>query len=264
MLNLPSTIIKSECGARSLFSSSRHIGQRAAIWITGACLLVELAGQAFGQAPVIAQPGQAPPPLPPAPLVTVTTAAGSSSSSAPLAPPSGVSAPAGYQLSANDQVAVEVFGEDDLRTVSRLNGEGNLALPLLGSVHLAGLSLTQATARVTELYGRDYLVSPRVNLTLVSYAKRRFTILGQVNRPGSYEMPESSAGSIDLLEAVAMAGGYTRTAAPSRVSVRRAARGGGEQVLRVDAKKLENGQGGRGSSFRVEAGDTITVGESIF
>lgn len=57
-----------------------------------------------------------------------------------------VNAPSGYVLSANDQVAVEVFGEDDLRTNGRLNGEGNLSLPLLGSVHLAGLSLTQATA----------------------------------------------------------------------------------------------------------------------
>ncbi|MCA1657750.1 MAG: polysaccharide biosynthesis/export family protein, partial [Verrucomicrobiaceae bacterium] len=120
-----------------------------------------------------------------------------------------VTAPSGYVLSANDQVAVEVFGEDDLRTNGRLNAEGNLSLPLLGSVHLAGLNLTQATARVTELYARDYLVNPKVNVMLVSYAKRRFTILGQVNRPGSFEMPDGSPMGIDLLEAVAMAGGYT-------------------------------------------------------
>src|SRR6476660_4806072 len=101
---------------------------------------------------------------------------------APLSP--GVSAPAGYILSPNDQVAVEVFGEDDLRTNGRLNGEGNLSVPLLGSVHLAGLSLTQAASRLTDLYARDYLVNPRVNVMLVGYAKRRFTMLGQINRPG--------------------------------------------------------------------------------
>ena len=56
---------------------------------------------------------------------------------------------------------------------------------------------------------------------LLGYAKRRFSILGQVNRPGSYEMPESSPGGIDLLEAIAMAGGYTRIAAPERITVRR-------------------------------------------
>ncbi len=187
-------------------------------------------------------------------------AAPAAPASAVAAPQSGgVSAPAGYTLSENDQVAVEVFGEDDLRTNGRLNGEGNLSLPLLGSVRLSGLTLTQAAARLTELYGKDYLVSPRVNVTLVGYAKRRFTVLGQVNRPGSYEMPDGSPGGVDLLEAVAMAGGYTRIAAPGRISVRRSG-GNGDQVLQVDARKVAKG----GGAFRVRPGDTVTVGESIF
>src|SRR5262245_62494999 len=130
----------------------------------------------------------------------------STSRAAAPAPPStgGVSAPAGYILSPTDQVAVEVFGEDDLRTSGRLNPEGNLSVPLLGSIHLAGLTLTQAASKLTELYSRDYLVNPKVNVILQSYAKRRFSILGQVGRPGSYEMPEGSPDGIDLLEAVAL------------------------------------------------------------
>src|SRR5207247_6071986 len=84
----------------------------------------------------------------------------------------GVSAPAGYVLSPTDQVAVEVFGEDDLRTSGRLNPEGNLSVPLLGSIHLAGLTLTQAASKLTELYSRAYLVNPKINGTLISYAKR--------------------------------------------------------------------------------------------
>src|SRR6476660_4222117 len=96
-----------------------------------------------------------------------------------------ISAPSGYRLAPNDQVAVEVFGEDDLRTNGRLNSEGNLSVPLLGSVHLAGLTLTEAAARMTSLYGSDYLVNPRISVSLIGYAKRRFTVLGQVNRPGS-------------------------------------------------------------------------------
>ena len=185
-----------------------------------------------------------------------------SSSPAAVAPLSaGVSAPAGYILSSNDQVAVEVFGEEDLRTNGRLNGEGNLSVPLLGSVHLAGLTLTKAAARLTDLYGRDYLVSPRVNVMLVGYAKRRFTMLGQVNRPGSYEMPDGSPEGIDLLEAVAMAGGYTRIAAPERISVRRHSNSGKDEIIKVDAKRLARGDRG---NFTVLPGDAITVGESIF
>jgi polysaccharide export outer membrane protein len=159
-------------------------------------------------------------------------------------------------LAANDQVGVEVFGEEDLRSTGRLNSEGNLSVPLIGSVHLAGLTLTQAAAKLTDLLGRDYLVNPKVNVVLMGYAKRRFTMLGQVNRPGSYEMPDGSPEGIDLLEAIAVAGGYTRIAAPERISVRR-----GGQLLRVNGKRLA--KGGQ-ENFTVLPGDTVTVGESLF
>ena len=181
-----------------------------------------------------------------------------SPASSAAAIPQSITAPSGYQLSVDDQIAVEVFGEDDLRTAARINSEGAVSLPLLGSVNLSGLTLNQAAARLTELYGRDYLVNPRVNVTLISYAKRRFTVLGQVNRPGSYEMPEGSPSGIDLLEAIAIAGGYTRIAAPERISVKRR-----DEVLRVDAKRIAR-RGGSESGFRVLPGDTITVGESLF
>jgi polysaccharide export outer membrane protein len=73
-------------------------------------------------------------------------------------------------------------------------------------------------------------------------------------------MPDGSPGGIDLLEAVAMAGGYTRIAAPERITVRR--RGAsGDEVLKVDGKRMARGTT---SSFKVLPGDTITVGESIF
>jgi len=235
---------RSACAPRSRTRGEgpgRHCDQPGRALLLFAVILFLFAASGFAQEAAPAQP-VAPP------------------ATAAAAPQSGgVSAPAGYILSANDQVAVEVFGEDDLRTNGRLNGEGNLSLPLLGSVHLSGLTLTQAASRLTELYAKDYLVSPKVNVTLVGYAKRRFTILGQVNRPGSFEMPEGSPGGVDLLEAIAMAGGYTRIAAPGRISVRRQTEGG-DQVLQVDARKVAKG----GGAFRVRPGDTITVGESIF
>ena len=218
--------------------------------VAASCALIFLTTQASAQSPSdAARQMLTPPPA-------------SAASAAPAAPPSAsvatsvISAPSGYVLSPNDLVAVEVFGEDDLRTNARLNGEGSLSLPLLGSVKLAGFTLPQAAERLTELYGRDYLVNPKVNVSLIGYAKRRFTILGQVNRPGSYEMPETSPGGIDLLEAIAMAGGYTRIAAPERISVKR-----NETMLKVDGKRLARTGG---SGFRVESGDNITVGESIF
>jgi protein involved in polysaccharide export with SLBB domain len=181
---------------------------------------------------------------------------GSITNSAVALATSAISAPIGYQLTTDDQIAIEIYGEDELRSAVRLNADGAVSLPLLGSVHLGGLTLNQAAARLTELYGKDYLVNPKVNVMLIGYAKRRFTVLGQVNRPGSYEMPEGSLSGIDVLEAIAIAGGYTRIAAPERISVKRR-----EQILRVDAKRLARAGG---KSFRVQPGDAITVGESIF
>ena len=191
---------------------------------------------------------------------TAASQPAATSTSRAAASTGGVSAPAGYILSPTDQVAIEVFGEDDLRTNGRLNPEGNLSVPLLGSIHLAGLTLTQAASKLTELYSRDYLVNPKINVTLLSYAKRRFSILGQVNRPGSIDMPDSSPEGIDLLEAIALAGGYTRIASPERITVRRHT-ASGDQIIKVNAKRFTKGKGG---GFRVEPGDTITVGESIF
>jgi polysaccharide export outer membrane protein len=172
----------------------------------------------------------------------------------------GVSAPAGYVLSPTDQVAIDVFGEDDLRTNGRLNSEGNLSVPLLGSIHLAGLTLPQAVSKLTELYSRDYLVNPKINVTLLTYARKRFSILGQVNSPGSKEMPEGTQEGIDLLEAIALAGGYTRIASPERITVRRQDPGG-DHTFKVNAKRFTKGKGG---GFLVKPGDTINVGESIF
>src|SRR5213596_99281 len=216
------------------------------------------AGSLLAQSP--APVASAEPVRPTYPVPGMSSSSTAPAAAAPALPP-GVSAPSGYILTANDQVAVEVFGEDDLRANGRLNGEGNLSVPLLGSIHLAGLTLPQAASKLTDLYGRDYLVNPKVNVILIGYAKRRFSMLGQVNRPGSYEMPDGSPGGIDLLEAIAMAGGYTRIAAPDRVSVRRQTAAGGDRIFKVNAKRFTRGSGG---SFRVEPGDTVTVGESIF
>lgn len=238
----------------TVFSCYRLIGRHIVPAMAGfIALLAFLPLHAQSPAP----PAAAPPPEPSRPSLLAPSASGVSIN--PL--PAGVSAPAGYVLSANDQIAVEVFGEDDLRTNGRLNAEGNFSVPLLGSIHLGGLTLTQAAAKLTELYGRDYLVNPRVNVMLVGYAHRRFTMLGQVNRPGSYELPEGAQDGIDILEAVAMAGGYTRIAAPERISVRRRKTSGGDEVIRVDAKRLARTSG---QNFVVRAGDTVTVGESLF
>lgn len=177
---------------------------------------------------------------------------------APAAATAGT-APSSYVLSPNDGVQIDVFQEDELRTGAIISKDGTINFPLLGSVKIAGLTQAQARDLITDRLRADYLVNPQVSFAVTRFASKRFSVLGQVNRPGPYELPAQE--NIDLLEAIAMAGGYTRIAEPGKITIKRRV-GDKEQVLNVNAKRMAKTSGTE--RFIVEPGDTITVGESIF
>jgi protein involved in polysaccharide export with SLBB domain len=164
-----------------------------------------------------------------------------------------------YRLAANDLLDVRVYDEPDLTAEIRLAGDGTAIFPLIGSVSLRGKTIPQATALLRERYMAGYLVNPQVSLIIQTYAKRSFTVLGQVQKPGSYEIVGDEA--ISLLQAVGMAGGYTRIADPGNITVRRTD-GGGEQVMRFNGRRMA--KGAPSPDYMVKPGDVITIGESIF
>ena len=164
-----------------------------------------------------------------------------------------------WVLTPNDQLAMTVYQEEDLSAKVTVDANGKVMLPLLGEVSVGGLTLAQATKQIQTLYDRDYLVNPQVNLVVEKFATRRFAVLGEVQRPGSYDFPENE--QVNLLEAIAMAGGYTRLGAPSKVTVRRV-ENGATKIYRVDAERMAQDLS-RGS-FRILPNDLISVGERIF
>ena len=164
-----------------------------------------------------------------------------------------------WVLSPNDQVTMTVYGEEDLKTETTVDVNGMVMLPLVGEVKVGGMTLAQATSRIQQLYDKDYLVNPQVNLVVGKFAARHFAVLGQVQRPGSFDFPQNEP--VSLLEAIAMAGGYTRLGAPSKVSVLRAVNGT-PQVYHVDAEQLA--QDPTKKAFPVLPNDVITVGERTF
>jgi protein involved in polysaccharide export with SLBB domain len=172
-------------------------------------------------------------------------------------PAASVTAPT-YRLSPNDVLRVKVFQEDDLTTELRLGKDGSATFPLLGVIHLGGRTVDEAAATIRELLGKDYLVNPQVTLTVVEYAKRRFMVLGQVQKPGSFDIP--SEESMSLLQAIAMAGGFTRLAVQSKVTVTRTV--GGKRTLTVDVKSAANDPNTK--PFEILPDDTIFVAERIF
>jgi len=192
-----------------------------------------------------------------APIPGSTNPAVSSTTSTPL--PAGVQVYEGYRLQNNDNIIITVFQEDDLLTQSRISKNGTINFPLLGTVALEGLTLPQAAEKIRAALDKDYIVGPKVTLTIMEYAKRRVTVLGQVNKPGSIEMPDE--GDMDLLSAIAMAEGYTKIADPGKITIRRLV-DGKDTILRVNAKRLASDKETR--PFILQPNDTISVAESIF
>ena len=164
-----------------------------------------------------------------------------------------------YRLAPTDLLDFRIFQEPDFDAVIRVSGDGSAIFPMVGRVHVAGMTITQATETLRQRYMAGYLANPQVNLTVRTYAKKMFTILGQVQKPGTY--PIEGNESISLLQAIGIAGGYTRIANPSRVVVKRN-EGGIERVYNFNAKQMA--RTATDSTFRIKPGDVITVAESIF
>jgi len=176
------------------------------------------------------------------------------------APASAVAVTKGdYSLAAQDVVKITVFREDDLTTVARIGGDGVVHFPLIGAVRIGGKTVRQAIAVIEEELKKDYFVAPQVSVTVTEFAKHRFSILGQVKTPGTYELLAHT--EVDLIQAIAMAGGYTRSANPSKIIVKRAL-AGEERIIRVNGKDLT--RDGKTKSFAVLPGDTIVVAENFF
>jgi polysaccharide export outer membrane protein len=180
-------------------------------------------------------------------------------SAAPVRPQAPEINPANYELSPGDTVAITVFREPDLTTQQRLSRDGTVNLPLLGVVPLAGKNTTEGAALIASMLSKGYLIHPQVSMSVVDVARIKFTVLGQVSTPGAFDVPADQ--SIDILAAIARAGGFTRLANPSNVLVRRTTNGQ-EETFKLDVKRLMNDK--KSPRFPIRSNDTISVGERLF
>ncbi|HEX5236816.1 MAG TPA: polysaccharide biosynthesis/export family protein [Silvibacterium sp.] len=109
-----------------------------------------------------------------------------------------------------DTLNVQVFDTPELSTEgSRVSPTGQVSLPVLGVIQVAGLNTDQAARRVeSELRARGIMVDPRVTISVVEYATQGATLLGEVKVPGVYP----TFGGRRLLDIIALAGGVASTA----------------------------------------------------
>jgi polysaccharide export outer membrane protein len=127
---------------------------------------------------------------------------------------------ADYTLGPGDQVRIITYGEENLTGEFRVNDGGNISLPLVGTVHAAGLTSSELETAVAGALRRGELVrKASVAVEVVGY--RSIYVLGEVNKPGQYTYQPG----MTVLSAVALAGGFTYRAIDGYVAVVRAGEG---------------------------------------
>jgi polysaccharide export outer membrane protein len=161
------------------------------------------------------------------------------------APSGGVVSDPNYHLGAGDRVRIIVFGQPDLSGEFQIDGSGKVALPLVGNVEAGGLSASDFEKRVTEKLKPDYLQDPRVSVEVMTY--RPFYIVGEVKNPGNYPY----TNGMTVINAVAMAGGFTYRAKDDDFEIKRA---------NDPSKQIEEAS----QETLVHPGDVITVPERWF
>ena len=165
-----------------------------------------------------------------------------------------------YKLQPSDVLTITVHGQPDLTTKTRVALEGYITFPLLGKVSVEALTLQELEAKIKILLEKDYLVSAQVLAFIEEYHLRQVSVIGEVNLPGKYDIPEE--GELTLIEAIALAGGFTKDALIKKIKIIRAANGV-KEIINIDAREISL-KDQEEMNIALEPEDIIIVPESFF
>jgi protein involved in polysaccharide export with SLBB domain len=150
------------------------------------------------------------------------------------------------KLGPNDRLRITVFGQPTLTGEYTLDGNGVLAFPLIGNVPANGSTASELQQKIAAKLHPDYLINPSVSAEIVN--RRPFYVIGEVEHPGNYPY----VTDMTALNAIAMAGGFTRRARKNDFYIRRLDKDG--KTVRIEAK----------AGTVLQAGDTLEVRERVF
>lgn len=168
-------------------------------------------------------------------------------------------AKADYILQPADLVRVEIFQEEDLKREVRISQEFTITLPLIDTIDLRGKSARQAESLIRDLYARDFLVKPQVNLFVLEYAPRRVYVAGAVTTPGEVLFQQEQG--LSLIAAISRAGSFNRLADQKRVTLKRTLPDGSSETKTINVEELMKGE--NNETYPLQPGDVINVKERI-
>lgn len=169
---------------------------------------------------------------------------------APAAPP----VTAEYRLGSGDVLRISVYQNPDLTLETRVSEAGVLSFPLLGTIRIGGLSVTQAEKLIADgLRNGNFVKQPQVTIVVQQVKGNQASVLGQVNRPGRFPIEVADMRLTDLL---ANAGGVASNGA--EVLVLTGTRNGQPFRTEIDLPSVF-AAGGRGQDLLIQNGDVLWV-----
>lgn len=196
------------------------------------------------------------------PLLLSTLCLGCGATTRTTAPPvssepAGTAAPLSITaLGAGDLVEIRVFQEPEHSGTWRLAPEGTIDYPLCGKVQLAGLSTSAAADLLTKCLSAGYLRRPQVSVLIREFNSKKVFVFGEVQKPGTFPFE----GDMSVIQAITLAGGFTKLAAKNNTNVTRLVNGQ-EKKIRVPVEDIGVG---RQKNFMLQPGDIVFVPESFF
>jgi len=150
-----------------------------------------------------------------------------------------------YTLGSGDTIKIQVFGQEGLTKQAALSDAGTLSYPFLGEINALGLTLGELESKITEGLSGDYLLNPKVTVSLVSY--RSVYIEGEVVKPGGFPYQPG----LTVRKLISLASGFTDLASRRKIYVM------SENDPNKEFKKID-------LDASLEPGDVVTVKESFF
>lgn len=157
-----------------------------------------------------------------------------------------------YRLSPGDVLLVKVFQIDDLERTVRVDNDGLVSLPLIGSLPAAGKGVAEFEREVAARYRQTYLQDPQVSVFVQEANGRRVTVTGAVSEPGIYPIV---GANLTLQQAIAQAKGVSNIASRGNIIVFRTVQGQ-KMVARFDLGDIEHG---RSPDPEIYGGDVVVV-----
>jgi protein involved in polysaccharide export with SLBB domain len=159
-------------------------------------------------------------------------------------------------LGSGDVIEVRVYQEPELSGVYQVGADGDVIFPLCKRVLVGGLSPNGAAERLRECLAAGYMRDPQVSVLVKEYNSKKVFVFGEVQKPGTFTFEDG----MSIVQAVTLAGGFTKTAAQNSTSVTRRVRGQ-EVKVRVTVQDIALG---KAPNFTLEPGDIVYVPQSLF